>query len=62
VGHNPGFTELANELVPDLCLANLPTAGVVAIALDIAIWSDITDTTGRLRYFDYPKNTASVDT
>ena len=62
VGHNPGFTDLANALVPGLRLANIPTAGVVAIALDVALWSDVTNATGRLRYFDYPKNTAPVDT
>ena len=61
VGHNPGLTQLANALVPDLRLANVPTAGVVAIALDILAWRDVTRATGQLRYFDYPKNTAPVD-
>ena len=61
VGHNPGFTDLANELVIDLRLDNLPTAGIVALEVAIDRWRDVTDTPGQLRYFDFPKNTADVD-
>ena len=31
VAHNPGLTELANQLLPALGLDNLPTAGIVGI-------------------------------
>jgi len=56
VGHNPGFTDLANQLLPDLHLDNLPTAGLIAIDLEADHWSDLGHASARLVYFDYPKN------
>ena len=56
IGHNPGLTDLVNELLPDLSLENLPTGGVVAIDLDADEWSKILDKPARLVYYDYPKN------
>jgi phosphohistidine phosphatase len=61
VGHNPGLTELANELLPDFDIDNLPTAGVVAMALDIDHWSEVGDARARLRFFDFPKNPLPAD-
>lgn len=55
VGHNPGLTLLANMLLPDLALANLPTAGAVAIDCDTATWSGIDAAGFELRVCDYPK-------
>ncbi len=56
VGHNPGLTDLVNELLPDLRLENLPTGGVVAIDSDAESWSEFVDSPVRLAYYDYPKN------
>ena len=56
VGHNPGFTQLANMLLPDLELLNLPTAGVVCMQCDIASWSEIDAGSRRLQFYDFPKN------
>jgi phosphohistidine phosphatase len=56
VGHNPGLTDLANRLLPDLELDNLPTAGVVAIDLATTSWKDVGEAPARLAYYDYPKN------
>ena len=56
VGHNPGLTELANQLIPDCHIDNVPTAGVVAMELDIDHWAQAGDEPARLRFFDYPKN------
>jgi phosphohistidine phosphatase len=56
VGHNPGFTELVNELLPDLRLNNLPTAGVVAMESTAARWKDIGARNTTLLFYDYPKN------
>ena len=61
VGHNPGFTELAQRLLPDFSVSNVPTAGVVAIALPILDWRDVLDVTGSLLYYDYPKNPEPVE-
>jgi phosphohistidine phosphatase len=60
VGHNPGLTDLVNELLPELALDNLPTAGVVAVELDASAWSVAARMRGRLEYLDYPKNPGSV--
>ncbi len=56
VGHNPGLTELANRLLPDLALDNLPTSGVVAIDLSTTTWRDAATAGAKLAYYDYPKN------
>jgi phosphohistidine phosphatase len=60
VGHNPGLTELVNRLLPDLHLANVPTAGAVALEFDTERWSELERVSGRLAFFDYPKNTEPV--
>ena len=38
VGHNPGFTDFANFLVPGLT-HNIPTCGVVSVTIAIFSWS-----------------------
>ncbi len=56
VGHNPGLTDLANQLLPDLGLDNLPTAGVVAMEFPTREWSKVAQSDAKLLYLDYPKN------
>lgn len=56
VGHNPGMTDLANRLLPDLALSNLPTAGAVAMDFPTKHWSKVPQTRGKLVFYDYPKN------
>jgi phosphohistidine phosphatase len=60
VAHNPGLTELVNELLPDLGLDNLPTAGVVAIDSAAKRWRDVASSRCRLAFFDFPKNPQPV--
>jgi phosphohistidine phosphatase len=60
VGHNPGFTELTNLLLPELELANLPTAGTVVVDCATDRWAEIRSVQRRLVYFDYPKNSGSA--
>lgn len=55
VGHNPGMTDLANRLVPDLALNKLPTAGIVALEVGTQHWAETAPIVCRLRYYDYPK-------
>lgn len=55
VGHNPGLTDLANYLVPDLT-GNLPTCGVVAVTIDCDTWELRQDATCELLLYDFPKN------
>jgi phosphohistidine phosphatase len=61
VGHNPGFTELVNRLLPDLELPNLPTAGVVAMESSAARWADVAARNTTLLFYDYPKNVDAAD-
>jgi phosphohistidine phosphatase len=56
VGHNPGLTELVNQLVPELGLDNLPTSGVVAVDLDVKRWREAPAAAAKLVYYDYPAN------
>jgi len=56
IGHNPGLTDLANALLPDLHLHNLPTCGVIAIDIAVTAWSEVDSGSTALAYFDYPKN------
>lgn len=56
VGHNPGLTDLVNELLPSLSMHNLPTSGVVAIDFKTEEWSRITEVGAELLFYDYPKN------
>ena len=55
VGHNPGFTDFANFLVPGLT-NNVPTAGVVSVKLDTDDWSLYDKPETELLLYDFPKN------
>jgi len=55
VGHNPGFTELANRFYP-YSIANVPTAGVVELRFDAASWRQIGRDNLQFSRFDFPKN------
>ena len=56
VGHNPGMTDLANQLLPSIRLHNLPTCGVVAIDVNTDTWAKIPEADAILFFYDYPKN------
>ena len=55
VGHNPGFTDFANYLVPGLT-NNMPTASVVSVELDSEDWSLYDKPAAELLLYDFPKN------
>jgi phosphohistidine phosphatase len=54
-GHNPGMTDLVNML-SDLDLYNLPTAGVVVLQYEVETWSDISQVDPAQVMIDFPKN------
>ena len=54
-GHNPGFTDFANYLVPGLT-SNVPTAGVVCVNIDQDDWNLFERPQTELVVYDYPKN------
>jgi len=59
VGHNPGFTDLAN-LLGGLAIDNVPTCGVVCLDLADTSWQKAAEGSGTLVFFDFPKNPAGT--
>ena len=55
VGHNPSFTVLCNRLC-NVRINNMPTCSIVQIQFNLSSWENITEHTGELTDFDYPKN------
>lgn len=55
VAHNPALTDLANELA-HAGIDNIPTSGLVSIALPIQHWAEILPGVGTMIDFDFPKN------
>ncbi len=51
--HNPGITWFANKLC-NVYIDNVPTAGVVSVGIS-TLWSEVTNGSGDLIFFDYPK-------
>ena len=54
-GHNPGFHDLVNTLVPGYPVDHYPTCGVARIELDIEHWGNVSEGCGRLVEFLFPK-------
>lgn len=54
-GHNPGLTDLVNELA-DFDLPNLPTAGIVKISFPFHSWELVSFGTGNIEYQLFPKD------
>jgi len=54
VGHNPALTMLAN-ILGDVAIDNIPTAGIVGIAFDSSDWHEACRMQGHTILFDYPK-------
>lgn len=57
IGHNPGLTDFANYLVPDLT-DNLPTCGFVSVIVKNDTWDFHTVDDVELVAYDYPKKHA----
>lgn len=54
VGHNPGFTFLAEKLSGEY-LGNIPTCGIAQIEFSVDEWKHISFNSGTLTHYDYPK-------
>ena len=61
VGHNPGFTMLA-DMLGDIAVDNIPTAGVVGIAFDAKSWDEACRSRGHTVLFDSPKKLKERET
>ncbi len=55
IGHNPTFTYVAEYLTGNV-IGNIPTAGAVAIQLEIDSWKEASKDLGKLQFFIYPKD------
>jgi phosphohistidine phosphatase len=53
-GHNPSFTEIADDLCIEGCNF-IPKSGIAGISFNITIWSDLNPSTGKLEYFLKPE-------
>lgn len=53
VGHNPGFSMLANHLQGATFIDNMPTCATVLLEFDVASWALVES--GELLDYDYPK-------
>ena len=56
-GHNPGYTELANDLRGEGTIDNVPTCGIVGARARIDDWSDFLLAEADRICFLYPKQT-----
>jgi phosphohistidine phosphatase len=54
-GHNPGLTNLAIHLA-DFDVYNIPTCGMVLLEFPFSEWKMISNGTGIVKFYDYPKN------
>ena len=56
-GHNPGLTDLANQIGPREIL-NMPTCAVLHLRFQADTWSTVGDAPGDEVRYDYPKRAA----
>lgn len=54
-GHNPGLTNLVNELASDLFFDNIPTCGMVSLMFDVKNWKDVVTGKGKVTFHQFPK-------
>jgi phosphohistidine phosphatase len=59
VGHNPSMTYFANMLA-NFRIGNIPTCGIVCIDLNISSWKKLSENSGKLAFFEFPKNLISL--
>jgi phosphohistidine phosphatase len=58
VGHNPGISELANELNCERAIEGMPTASFVSMEFAMRTWRELLPATGINVEFDYPQRPA----
>ena len=60
-GHNPGFTNVCNELTNELFFENIPACGIVSLNFDIKNWAEIATTKGKIKFHQFPKDFKNND-
>ena len=56
LGHNPGLTDLCNQLVGRRAIDNLPTAGYLQLEIPVSHWSDLTEGIATLTEWQFPRD------
>lgn len=59
-GHNPGFTDLSNQLSTDMYFENVPTCGIVSFSFDVKKWQDAEPGGAKLNYYQFPKDFKNI--
>lgn len=54
-GHNPGYTDLANQPKHQSFIGNVPTCGIVMVEADVDSWTNFTLAKARRAGYFYPK-------
>ncbi len=54
--HNPGITQFINGLMSQMDIDNMPTCGVLSVAINTKTWAKFESAEKQLLVFDYPKN------
>lgn len=54
-GHNPGFTNIINDLTDDLFFENVPTCGIVALEFIAKSWKEAAHSKGKITFHRFPK-------
>ena len=54
VGHNPGFTDLA-DILADGSVGDMPTCAVCCLDFDCDSWKAVSEGGGKIVFYDYPK-------
>ncbi len=52
--HNPGITDFVNDMA-NARIDNIPTTGIVCIDFQLDDWTKVTSSSGKVNFFDYPK-------
>lgn len=54
IAHNPTITEVGERLSGAI-LSNIPTCAIVCISFEVESFKDISEESGHILFFDYPK-------
>ena len=54
IAHNPTITEVGERLSGAI-LTNIPTCAIVCIAFEVESFKEITEESGHILFFDFPK-------
>lgn len=60
-GHNPAFTNICNTLSDDLFFDNVPTCGIVSFQFDLSNWETLSPKTGKIDFYQFPKEFKNRD-